>query len=204
MVADFSPEEHAVALIFLRDFERSGIDLPPLQREQFVSLSDEIISLGRQFLTLGTGPKGVVELSMSHLQKSMLPGGRPILRSLSAQSSPFSGKVQIHGGSWEARMLLRYCTDEGVRRDVFVAGNIASNDGVETLEALLRARASVARLAGNESYAAMTLGDKMAKTPGEFQPSRLGIYAQCFLRKCDAFPASLRTSPSTIGAFRNF
>ncbi|KAF9515515.1 hypothetical protein BS47DRAFT_1484474 [Hydnum rufescens UP504] len=45
MVVDFSAEEHGVAVIFLRDFEPSGIDLPPLQREQSVSLSDELFLL---------------------------------------------------------------------------------------------------------------------------------------------------------------
>lgn len=203
IVADFSAEEHAVALIFLRDFERSGIDLPPLQREQFVSLSDEIISLGRQFLTLGTGPKGVVELSVPFLRESILPGGRSVLHALSTQSSRFSGKVRVHGGSWEAQMLLRYCIDEGVRRDIFVAGNVANKNSIETLEALLRARASIARLAGNESYAAMTLGDKMAKTPGEFLCNCIPHLSSMILRKRNAFLASFEPSSSAIGALRD-
>jgi len=170
-------EERAVALIFQRDFERSGIDLPPTQRAEFVSLSSEIITLGRQFLRGGPGPRGYVDVPIVKLRESIGSGFRAnsdkskrraqeLIDTLNNRVSRLTGKVRIHGGSWEAHMLLNYCADEDVRRDVYSASNKANPSNVDTLEALLRARLRLARLVGKSSYAEMTLTDKMAKNPG--------------------------------------
>src|SRR6185369_3810143 len=45
-----SPEAYKTALIFWLDFEKSAIDLPAAQRDKFVSLSSDILVLGREFL----------------------------------------------------------------------------------------------------------------------------------------------------------
>ena len=50
VASSLSTEATAVAQVFLRDFEKSGIHLPPAERERFVQLSDEILVLGRGFL----------------------------------------------------------------------------------------------------------------------------------------------------------
>jgi intermediate peptidase len=181
ITSSFTAEERAVALIFQRDFERSGIDLPPPQREEFVSLSSQIITLGRQFLVEGPGPKGHVHLPIVRLRESLsesAPGNRRVqdlLEALGQKVSRFTGKVHIEGGTWEAHMLLRYSADEAIRRELYIAGNRENSDNVETLEQLLRARYRLARLVGKESFAALTLSDKMAKKPGEFSfpPNRL-------------------------------
>lgn len=177
ITSTFTPEERAVALIFQRDFERSGIDLPPAQREHFVALSSEIITLGRHFLIDGPGPRGYVDLPIAKLQETVgteLPANdkrgqqraQELLDTLKKRVSRFTGKVRVHGGTWEAHMLLRYCSHPDIRRDLYVAGNKENSANVDTLESLLRARSKLAQLVGKNSYAEMSLTDKMAKNPG--------------------------------------
>lgn len=174
IASTFSPEEHAVALIFKRDFERSGIDLPPAQREEFVSLSSDIISLGRDFLVEGSGAKGHVDISVGRLRESLQESikynrkVKGVLDNLTKGMSRFTGKVRVQGGTWDAHMLLRYCADEGIRKDIYVASHRENASNVRTLEDLLRARHKLAKLVGKSNYAELTLSDKMAKNPGKW------------------------------------
>jgi len=165
--SQFSSEERAVAMIFLRDFERSGIDLPPPQRAQFVKLSDEILQLGRKFLIEGGGERGQVSIPLSALNNTVTPQGQHHLHSLVKRASRLTGRVSVQGGTWEAQILMRYCTNARIRKDIYMASNKENVVDVETLEALLRARDKLAKLVGKSSYAEMTLTEKMAKSPGK-------------------------------------
>lgn len=162
----FTAEERAVAMIFLRDFERSGIDLPPLQRAKFVELSDEILQLGRRFLIDGGGERGEVGIPMSTLSNTITSQGQHYLHSLGKRASRLTGKVSVQGGTWEAQIIMRYCSDAQIRKDIYMASNPENTMNVETLEALLRARDKLANVVGKSSFAEMTLSDKMAKSPG--------------------------------------
>ncbi|KAG9127991.1 Mitochondrial intermediate peptidase [Ceratobasidium sp. 392] len=155
--AQLSPQEKQVALLFIRDFEKSGIHLPERQRWEFVTISDTILSLGRQFLTEAAAPRPDVKIRVQDLEGVPLN----VIRSLSSEANR-RGEVWITPNSWEARMILRHATNEGVRREVFTASNAIVSEYVETLEELLGARAALARLVGSESYAAMSLSEKMA------------------------------------------
>ncbi|CAE6462303.1 unnamed protein product [Rhizoctonia solani] len=157
-VARLSPEEKQVALLFIRDFEKSGIHLPEAQRSQFVTLSDAILSLGRQFLTEAAAPRPDVKVRMQDLTGVPLN----VIRSLASKDAR-KGEAWVTPNSWEARMILRYAKDPGVRRDVFTASNALIPEYVDTLETLLKSRYELAKLVGSPSYAAMTLGEKMAQ-----------------------------------------
>ncbi|KEP54383.1 intermediate peptidase [Rhizoctonia solani 123E] len=157
-VARLSPEEKQVALLFIHDFEKSGIHLPEAQRNQFVTLSDTILSLGRQFLTEAGAPRPDVKVQIQDLAGVPLN----VIRSLSSKNIR-KGEAWVTPNSWEARMILRYAKDPSVRRDVFIASNALIPDYVDTLEALLKSRYELAKLVGSPSYAAMTLGEKMAQ-----------------------------------------
>ena len=72
----------------------------------------------------------------------------------------------VYPGSLQAQMIMRSAPEEEPRRRVYIAANSSTPDQIEILETLLRKRAELARLVGRESFAHMTLDDKMAKTPG--------------------------------------
>lgn len=161
-VARLTPEEKQVALLFIRDFEKSGIHLPEAQRSQFVIISDTILSLGRQFLTEAATPRPDVKVRIQDL--SGLPLN--VIRSLSSEANQ-RGEVWVTPNSWEARMILRYAKDGNVRRGLFIGSNALIPEYVDTLEALLKSRYNLAKLVGSSSYAAMTLGEKMARDHSE-------------------------------------
>ncbi|KAF8913109.1 mitochondrial intermediate peptidase [Gymnopilus junonius] len=137
--ATLRPEAYQTALIFWRDFEKSGIDLPPADRNKFVSLSSDILVLGRQFLEGANAPRAPAAI-----------------KSLQLQAQFTQRDLLIYPGSMQAQMIMRSAPEEA---------NSSTPDQIEVLETLLRKRAELAQLVGRESFAHMTLDDKMAKTP---------------------------------------
>ena len=163
VVKSLGPEAHGTALIFWRDFEKSGINLPPAQRTKFVSLSTDILVLGRQFLneTAGTRPPAAIKASELKGLKDKTMGAR-----LRLQAEFTQRDLMVYPGSLQAQMIMHSAPQEEPRRKVYMAANSSTPEQIETLEKLLRARGELARLVGKESFAHMSLTDKMAKSPG--------------------------------------
>ncbi|KAI8968154.1 mitochondrial intermediate peptidase [Trametes punicea] len=162
IVKSLSSEAYQTALIFWRDFEKSGIHLPPAQRDRFVSLSTEILVLGRQFLNEAAAPRPPARIRFSELQgvKDLGMGAR-----LRLQAQVTKRDLLVYPGSLQAQMIMRSAPAEEPRRKLYMAANSSTYEQIETLERLLRARGELARLVGRESYAHMVLADKMAKSP---------------------------------------
>ncbi|GAA6019551.1 hypothetical protein JCM10207_003740 [Rhodosporidiobolus poonsookiae] len=157
---------YAVAEPFLRDFEKSGIHLPPAQRAEFVSLSTSILQLGRRFLQNAADLEGrePVRISRSELEREF--GASQARRLLSdAMGSLTSDDAHLDPTSWQGRVLARHHPSAEVRRALYVSSHAAPPAHVETLDALLLARGQLARLVGRDSWASVALEDKMARTP---------------------------------------
>jgi intermediate peptidase len=167
IVRSLSPEAYRTALIFWRDFENSAINLPSEQRERFVSLSSEILVLGRQFLKEGSAPRPPTKIKPSELDglKDKGLGSRLLLQAQATQRD-----LLIYPGSPQAQMIMRSAPAEEPRKRLYEAAQSSTADQVVTLENLLRARAQLAQLVGKDSFAEMTLDDKMARSPGKFSP----------------------------------
>ncbi|KAF7307093.1 Mitochondrial intermediate peptidase [Mycena indigotica] len=162
IVKTLPPEAHATALIFSRDFESSAIDLPPAKRDKFVSLSSEILLLGRKFLQGVTtfGPPATIKPSELAGLKDQGLGVRLRLQARFTQRD-----LLVYPGSIQAQMIMRDAPAEEARRRVYIASNSSTPDQIEVLDNLLRSRAELAQLVGKSSFAQMTLDDKMAKSP---------------------------------------
>lgn len=158
-----SKEAYYTALVFWKDFEKSAINLPEQQRKQFVTLSSEILALGRKFLSNASAMRPPAHISPSELEglKDMGMGTR-----LSLQAHFTNRPLLVYPGSLQAQMIMRSAPSEEPRRKLYIAANYGTPDQVEILEQLLRTRAEVARLCGKDSYAELTLNDKMVKSPG--------------------------------------
>ncbi|KAI0257186.1 hypothetical protein BJV78DRAFT_1160799 [Lactifluus subvellereus] len=144
IVRTLSRGAHQTALTFWRDFEKSGINLPPDQRERFVSLSSEILVLGRQFLNEASSsrPPAAIKPSELHGLKDFGLGSRLQLQSRFTQRD-----LLIYPGSLQAQMIMRFAPGEEPRRKVYIAANSSAPEQIEVLEALLRTRGQLARLA---------------------------------------------------------
>ncbi|KAJ7631141.1 mitochondrial intermediate peptidase [Roridomyces roridus] len=165
IVETLSPEAHATALIFWRDFENSAIDLPPDKRDRFVSLSSEILVLGRRFLQGVSTPGPPASIKPSDLaglkEKDLGLGVR-----LERRAQFTKRDLQIYPGSIQAQMIMRSAPNEEPRRRLYIASNTSTPEQLDSLESLLRKRAELAQLVGKPSFAHMVLDDKMAKSPG--------------------------------------
>ena len=155
-------------MIFWRDFEKSAIDLAPEQRNRFVSLSSEILVLGRQFLneSTRTRPPAVIQPSELEGLKDKGMGSR-----LQLQAQVTQRDLMVYPGSLQAQMIMRSAPSEEPRRRVYTAAHTSTPGQIQVLERLLRARAELAQLVGKDSFADITLGDKMAKSPGRYSIS---------------------------------
>lgn len=92
---------------------------------------------------------------------------------LQSQAEHTLRALKVYPGSLQAHMIMRSVPAEGPRQKVYIATNTSSPEQLDVLERLLRARAQLAQLVGKDSYAAITLTDKMAKSPG-----MVGLYTK--------------------------
>ena len=156
VTSQWTNEERAVAEILIKDFARSGIELPAEQREKFVTLSNEISEAGTDFVN-------GVEFANDHvaLDSSQLNGVDPTL----VQNLIWWNKAVVPLHDRSARIVASTAHDEAARRALYVADRTASKRSINRLQKLLLKRAQLAKLTGYASYGQMTLVDKMAKTP---------------------------------------
>lgn len=153
----WNEEEKMVAQILLRDFSNSAIELPAESRRRFVELSNQMKSLGNEFLDSMTPTTSYLEFDVRQL-KGMDPltlarcsDGRKRIRMPTVGDVPY--------------VALGTVEDEATRREIYIAGRQSSRNQVKLLERLMAIRAEIANLSGHESYAHMNLSDKMAKSP---------------------------------------
>ena len=161
IVKTLNPEAYQTALIFWHDFEKSAIHLPPEQRAKFVSLSSQILVLGRQFLEQASTPRPPVRISHKELA-GQRDGGLGIRLNLQSKFRD----LLVYPRSFQAQMIMRSVPQEDPRKRLYIASNSSTPEQVEILEQLLRTRGELARLVGADSFAALELGNKMAKSQG--------------------------------------
>ncbi|KAF7303178.1 Mitochondrial intermediate peptidase [Mycena kentingensis (nom. inval.)] len=162
-IADtLSPEARATALIFSHDFKNSAIDLPPARRAKFVSLSSELLILGRKFSqgVSASGPPASIPPSELAGLKDQGLGVRLQLQARFTQRS-----LLVYPGSLQAQLIMRSAPAEEPRRRVYLASNTSTPEQIDVLDNMLRTRAELAQLVGKPSFAHMALDGKMVKSP---------------------------------------
>lgn len=156
VVNTWSEEERVVANILRNDFSKSAIDMPDSERQKFVSLSQDISEIGPLFIDYMAPAKETLAFPSSAMK-----GMDPLL----ARQFTSWGKVVLPTIGGPAAAALRSVRDENVRKEIYVASRTSSPKTLDLLDELLRKRAELAKVAGYETYAHMSLGDKMAKSP---------------------------------------
>ena len=154
--AAWTEEERIVARILMEDFARFGIGLDDATRQRLVDMSGEIADVGSQFVE-SMSPETLKLKFSSKRMKGMDPN-------LAKQLTRW-GETTISTMHHESQSALRFVEDPDVRRDVYSAVRTASKSSIARLEKMLKLRAELANLSGYETFAHMTLENKMAKTP---------------------------------------
>ncbi|SGY20211.1 BQ5605_C017g08530 [Microbotryum silenes-dioicae] len=161
-----SPElfaAYAVTTPFLRDFEKSGIHLPSLQRTKFVDLSTEILQLGRKFLINAGEPREGVQVGVKELEDGF---GNAFARRILGEEAQANAVGVVDPISWEGRVLARQHPSSELRKRLYLATHRAPDQShLDTLDDLLIKRGELARLVGRNSWGQIVLEDKMAQDP---------------------------------------
>ncbi|RCH97883.1 Mitochondrial intermediate peptidase, partial [Rhizopus stolonifer] len=132
IVDTFTPDEHAAAIVFLRDFEKSGIHLPNKKRAEFVNLSDKIIHLGREFIQMN--PRSIRHVKVPATD---LSGVHPnVIMAMKRKD----GYAYIPTDATESQIVLKYAHNEHIRRKVYEGMNSATPQSIDVLEQLMRTR----------------------------------------------------------------
>ncbi|EPS42036.1 hypothetical protein H072_4002 [Dactylellina haptotyla CBS 200.50] len=159
VVAHFGEVERAVGRTLLADFEKSGIKLPKKSKDKFVSLSSDIVRLGRDFVNAATTNSPNLVTSAN-----ALVGMEPwMIQKLSQMSGTKKVYLPVRGPMGQQAMQM--ATDKNTRYKVYEAQQTSSRQQINLLEDMLHARGQLAQLVGRESHAAVTVADKMARTP---------------------------------------
>ncbi|KAF9439305.1 Mitochondrial intermediate peptidase [Entomortierella beljakovae] len=163
--SELSEAERQVALIFLRDFEKSGIHLSDEKRAQFVQLSDQIAGLGRDFMqNMSTPNQGPAHIVVN--PPSRLHGLAPNYIQRSTKTNKSGELVAlVPTTGWESQMVLKHVEDEDVRRKMYLASMAEDKSKVAVLDDMLKTRYDLAQLVGLPSFGHMFLSDKMVKNP---------------------------------------
>ena len=153
----WNEEEKTVAQILLRDFSNSAIELPAEKRRRFVELSNQMKTLGNEFLAGMTPTTPYLDFDVRQLK-----GMDPLIL---ARWSDGRERVRLPTVGDVPYAALGTVEDEATRRDIYIAGRQSSRNQIKLLERLMVTRAKIANLSGHESYAHMNLSDKLAKSP---------------------------------------
>lgn len=166
LVNHLSQEEIDVGKYLRQDFERSGIAMDPDTRNNFVAITQQISLLGasynnevhdlesfwctitRQEFELIDDEKLKLEI-LDHLSKAP--------RGAQGISIPLAGQLPYS--------ILMTCSNEEIRRKVWIALHNSPKRQIQTLDSFIKYRALLARMLGYQSFADYQLEHKMAKSP---------------------------------------
>ncbi|KAJ2546571.1 Mitochondrial intermediate peptidase, partial [Coemansia sp. RSA 1933] len=200
-----SAVELAVAESFRRDFERSGIHLATTTHKRFVDLSSSIHEQSRDFIRFqsqeaGEAPRNTVDVPLDALRT--LPG--PVMMHIMQTSrtrkrSDGTAVATIAPDGYAVHYILRDCEDAGTREAVYRMWQRGSSGAVNALEQLLEDRLALARTVGFESFAHMSLDDKMARSPEHVDEFLRGLAAQA-QPQWNAVVASLERTQALDGS----
>lgn len=152
----WSEQEQVVAKILMEDFSRSAIELPEGARQKFVDLSGEIAQIGTEFVE-----RMAPETAYLKFDSKRMKGLEPNM----ARALTRWGETKIGTLNHEAQAALAHVEDAEVRREIYMAVRTANKASIARLEKMLKSRAELANLSGYETFAHMTLENKMAKSP---------------------------------------
>lgn len=162
-----SDEEIEVGNYLRQDFERSGIAMDPATRESFVAITQEISLLGSHFNNeIHSLHHFWINVDKKTFNASCPPSLQREISDLQAKAPlSSSSEISIPLAGHFPFSILSTCSDEEIRKKVWIAMHDSSEDQISTLNGFLKYRAFLAKMLGYNSFAHYQLEHKMAKTP---------------------------------------
>lgn len=155
-----SSEEIQVGQILLADFEKSGINMDPETRNDFINFSQQIAVYGQHFTNgLCEAKQEYVAIPAADLKDL----DKQLLTQISMDITRSNYKVPT--GGYIPYAILRSAKNEAVRKKIWIQIHSTSDQQVQLLETMLKYRGILAHILGKSSYAEYILDEKMAKKP---------------------------------------
>lgn len=167
VVNSLSQEEIDVGKYLRQDFERSGIAMDPETRNNFVAITQQISLLGASYnnevhdlesfwCTISQQEFDLIEDQRLKSEIKDFQAKAPRANSQGI-SIPLAGQLPYS-------VLVR-CSNEEVRRKVWIALHNSPKRQIKTLDSFIKYRALLANMLGYLSFAHYQLEHKMAKSP---------------------------------------
>ncbi len=158
------PDTQRLLHELLRDYRRSGVDLPHAEREKIKTLNDELTMLGQTFIeNISTDVRYLALNSTNDL--AGLPADY-----IAAHPAEENGKIRISTNYPDYIPFIRYAQSDEHRRQLYV---LYQNRGYPAnkavLESILAKRFELANLLGYPNYAAYVTETRMIETPEKIQ-----------------------------------
>lgn len=167
VVNSLSQEEIDVGKYLRQDFERSGIAMDPETRNNFVAITQQISLLGASY------NNEVHDLesfwcNISHQEFELIEDQKLKSDIKEYQAKAPRANSQVISiplaGQLPYSILVR-CSNEEVRRKVWIALHNSPKRQIKTLDSFIKYRALLANMLGYLSFAHYQLEHKMAKSP---------------------------------------
>lgn len=157
-VAKADAETKRFVMQTLRDYRRSGIELPQAQRDRLKEIDEELTKLGQQFSKNIAEDVRAIELSPNEL--AGLPADF-----IASHKPGANGKVKITTDYPDYNPFITYAENDAARAKLYVlfrSRGDAGNEGL--LQSILTLRAEKAKLLGYATWADYITEDKMIKS----------------------------------------
>ncbi|KAF3989709.1 hypothetical protein FT663_02535 [Candidozyma haemuli var. vulneris] len=166
IVHHLSQEEIDVGKYLRQDFERSGIAMDPETRNNFVAITQQISLLGASYnnevhdlesFWCTISPQEFELIGDERLKSEIKDFQAKAPRTNHGISIPLAGSLPYS--------ILVRCSNEEVRRKVWIALHNSPKRQIKTLDSFVKYRALLANMLGYSSFADYQLEHKMAKSP---------------------------------------
>ena len=198
--SSLSQEEIEVGTYLRQDFERSGIAMDPTTRENFVAITQEISLLGSHFnKEIHNLHSFWVNVEKAAFEQSCPPALQKEISGLQMKA-PLSqnSEIGIPLAGHYPFAILTSCSDETIRKQVWIALHNSSEEQIKTLNALLKYRALLSKMLGYDSYAHYQLEHRMAKTP-----QNVGTFLRNLLKSLLSEPSPVIEELRGLYKFKN-
>ncbi|GMM32782.1 metalloendopeptidase [Saccharomycopsis crataegensis] len=161
---ELSAEEVVVGELLLADFKKSGIDKDDKTRDLFIELSSRISVIGQYFNNNAFDLKdSKFVFSKAELKNSV---SDEIMDQIQAELGKFSSRgtrVSFSVNSHVSFLLLKNCSNESIRKQIWVGLNSSSQKQLQLLELMLNYRKLLSLKLNYQDFNHYQLEDKMAR-----------------------------------------
>ncbi|MEM7518045.1 MAG: M3 family metallopeptidase, partial [Planctomycetota bacterium] len=161
--ASREPEAARLVTEALKNFRRGGVDKDEATRERVQALSQEILEIGQEFDRRIAQDTRSIEIEAADAAESLAGMPDDWVR---ARPAGEDGKIRITTDPQDVLPFMMYADRGDLRRELYRARiSRGLPENLDLLSKMADARGKLAGLLGFDSYAALDLDDKMARSP---------------------------------------